>query len=175
MRFRTFSAGLGIFLMVVTTSPFSGVAADNVATPESAIPAPTGESQREVLVSAAPAEAPGETFELVRVTIPAGAVLAVHSHPGAEMATMVAGTLTYHVVANGSLIVNRADGTSETGNPGDTVILEVGDSLLEPEGMVHWAENTTDQPVVLIASSLFEAGQPISLPWEGTPVATPAD
>lgn len=119
-----------------------------------------GQVIRHVLSSSHPLAAPGETLELVQYTIPAGATLPVHKHPGVQMATVEAGTLTYHVVRDGSVIVNRADETEETIAPGQVVTLRVGDSLVEPVGMVHYAENLTDEPVVLMSTSLLDDDAP---------------
>lgn len=138
------------------------------STPVSATPA-AGGVVREVLASSDPKEAPGEVLSLVRYTIPAGAKLPVHKHPGDQMATVISGTLTYHVVANGDVPITRANGAKETAHPGDTVVFTVGDSWVEPEGMIHYAENLTGQPVVLLSSSLFAGNEP---PTEL--VATPA-
>lgn len=126
---------------------------------------------REVLSDADPESAPGEVFELVRYTIAPGAVLPVHTHPGVQMAIVESGTLTYHVVDNGMVAVTRADGTDEVIESGETVTFEAGDAWDEPEGMVHYAENLTDEPVVLIAASLLEVGEPTAiLIDEATPV-----
>ena len=163
-------AGL-IALFAVIAIPFSCVSAQDVGTPEAATPESEPAVVREVLGSDEPDEAPGELLELSRYTIPAGFVLPVHKHPGVQMATVVSGTLTYHVVSDGEVIVTRADGTTETGGPGDTLVFEVGDSWVEPEGMVHWAENLTDEPVVLLATSLFEDGVPASEIVEATPAS----
>ena len=132
---------------------------------------PTAETPvvREVLASSESAEAPGEELALVRYTIAPGAVLPVHTHPGVQMASVESGTLTYHVVENGEVLVTRADGTEESFGPGETVTFTVGDSWVEPEGMVHYAENLTDEPVVLISASLFAEGEPASTVVEATP------
>jgi quercetin dioxygenase-like cupin family protein len=145
-----------VLLVSIVSIPWATAAQDN-ATPE-ASPVVV----RDVLGSDQPDEAPGELLELSRYTIPAGFALPVHKHPGVQMATVESGTLTYHVVSDGVVIVTRADGTSETGEPGSTLTFEVGDSWVEPEGMIHWAENKTDEPVILLSTSLFEEGQPAS-------------
>ena len=124
-------------------------------------PRPTaGQVVRHVLSSAHPLSAPGETLELVQYTIPAGAKLPVHMHPGVQMATVESGTLAYHVVRDGSVTVTRADGTAESIEPGHAAAFGVGDSWVEPLGMVHYAENVTDEPVVLLSSSLLDDGVP---------------
>lgn len=176
MRTRIKLVITGILLMagLLAAIPLSAAVANQASpaasgTPTAATPAASGGVVREVLASSDPAEAPGEVFALARYTIPAGVVLPVHKHPGNQMATVISGTLTYHVVANGDVPITRANGTKETAHPGDTVTFTVGDSWVEPEGMIHYAENKTDQPVVLLSSSLFAANKPPS-----ELVATPA-
>lgn len=115
---------------------------------------------RHILSSTHPASAPGETFELVQYIIPAGAELPVHTHPGVQMATVESGSLTYHVVAHGQVTVTRAGGAEETIGPGEQALFCVGDSWVEPVGMVHFAENRTIAPVVLISSSLLDDDAP---------------
>jgi quercetin dioxygenase-like cupin family protein len=119
-----------------------------------------GQVVRHVLSASHPLSAPGETLELVQYTIPAGAKLPVHKHPGVQMATVESGTLTYHVIHDGSVTVNRADGTAETIGPGQVTAFRVGDSWVEPVGMVHFAENLTDVPIVLMSSSLLDDDVP---------------
>lgn len=85
--------------------------------------------------------------------IPAGAVLPVHRHPGDQMATVESGRLTYHVIEHGCVSVNRADGTRDIVNPGDMTTFDVGNSWVKLIGMVHYAENLTTEPVVLISPS----------------------
>jgi quercetin dioxygenase-like cupin family protein len=138
-----------------------------------ATPEPTPSVTREVLSEADPESAPGEVLALVRYVIPAGVVLPVHTHPGIQMATVESGTLTYHVIADGSITVTRADGTVEDIGLGETVELNEGDAWVEPEGMVHYAENLTETDVVLMATSLLEADEPASILVEATPEASP--
>jgi quercetin dioxygenase-like cupin family protein len=110
----------------------------------------------------------GRTLGLVRVTIPAGAQLAAHTHPGTEIARIEAGTLTYTVDRNGSVPVWRGDVGSgrrlRTLRPGQTARLRAGDWIVEQPGMVHHAANNTGKPVVILLSSLFPTGAPASSP-----------
>ena len=115
---------------------------------------------RHVLSSNHPLSAPGETLELVQYIIPAWAVLPVHMHPGVQMATVASGTLTYHVVSHGNVIVTRANGTGEEVGPGEMTTFTVGDSWVEPVGMVHFAENRTAESIVLISTSLLDDDEP---------------
>jgi quercetin dioxygenase-like cupin family protein len=125
-----------------------------------------GELVKEVLVSEDQIEAaPGEILTLTRYIIPAGAELPVHTHPGVQMASVESGVFTYTVV-EGDVYVTRADGTEETYSSGETVTLVEGDSWIEPEGMVHFAQNLSDGEVILISTIL------VDIP--ATPEATPA-
>jgi len=128
-----------------------------------------GQPAREELGAAKdPVGAKGRTLGLTRVTIPAGAALAPHTHPGTEIARIERGTLTYTVDRNGSVSVWRGDAGSarrlRTLRPGQTARLRRGDWIVEPPGMVHHAANRTDGKVVILLSSLFPDGAAASSP-----------
>lgn len=141
----------------------------DAATPASATPAPG--VVREVLSETEPATAPGEVFQLVRYTIPPDTTLAAHTHPGIQMNIIEAGVLTYYVVADGEVIVTRADGTVETYGPGESTTLNVEDRLIEPAGVVHYGANLGDEPVIIVTASLLAADEP---PSTAVDLATPA-
>jgi quercetin dioxygenase-like cupin family protein len=115
--------------------------------------------KREVLASGYPSEAEGRILELVRYTIPAGAKLPPHIHPGMQIEKVELGTLTYNVV-KGTAKIKRANGKEETLDAGQTTRLTVGDSLVEPEGMVHYGQNETEDMVILISASLLDSQKP---------------
>src|SRR5215203_3082727 len=81
---------------------------------------------RTVLGSDNPATAPGETLQLSLIAIPPGTSLPVHTHPGIQIASVVQGELTYHVL-QGSATINRAEGV---GTPMPTEELQAGESTL---------------------------------------------
>ncbi len=135
-----------------------------------------GELVKDVLVEETTVEsAPGETLSLTRYIIPAGAQLPVHYHPGIQMASVEQGVLTYHVI-DGELPVTRADGSLEVITSGQTVELAEGDAWVEPEGMIHYAENLTDGEVILISAALLNTDEAatIVVDLSATPEATPA-
>ncbi len=170
-RTRTCLAAFFLMMGILVAGSLSSVTAQDNATPE-ASPEAAPAVVRDVLGSDDPESAPGELFELARYTIPAHFALPVHIHPGVQMAVVESGTLTYHVVENGSIEVTWADGTEELIGPGETATFTVGDSWVEPEGMVHYAENLTDEPVILLSSSLLDADEPTAiLVDEATPAA----
>jgi quercetin dioxygenase-like cupin family protein len=157
---------IGIFLLAVLALAPHGFAVES--TP-AATPAPV---VREVINEDEPAAAPGQVLQLVRYHIPPNTVLPVHIHPGMQVALVESGTLHYTVV-EGSLNYVRADGETGVLQAGEEADFQAGDSLVETQGMVHFGENRTDEPVVLLVASLFEADAPPSS-IVATPVASPA-
>jgi quercetin dioxygenase-like cupin family protein len=114
---------------------------------------------REVLASGYPTPDQKQMLELIRYTIAPRTKLPTHTHPGMQIERVEAGTLTYTVV-KGEAKVKKANGTELILQAGKTIQLTVGDSLVEPADMVHYGENKTNQPVILLSASLFDANQP---------------
>lgn len=117
---------------------------------------------RKVLANGYPTQDKKQILELVRYTIAPRTKLPIHTHPGMQIERVEAGTLTYTVV-QGEAKVTKANGTELILTKGKTIQLTVGDSLVEPGGMVHYGENQTNSPVILLAASLFNANQPKSI------------
>ena len=162
-----------VIVAAMATMTFSVAMAQDATPTEDAY---GGELVKEVLVSEDQIEAaPGEILTLTRYIIPPGAELPVHTHPGVQMASVEAGVFTYTVV-EGEVYVTRADGTEETYSSGETVTFVEGDSWIEPEGMVHFAQNLSDGEVILISAALMDADEiaTILVDINATPVATPA-
>ena len=138
-------------------------------------------ASRDVLVQGSPENANGQVLQLVRYDIPAGVVLAKHTHPGMQAAYIESGVLTYHVISGGSIPVTRAahDGTPTTTEligPGESTELHPGDSAVEIDGVVHYGENLGPDTVVILAATLLDPNQPpaVAVTAEASPVASPA-
>lgn len=175
-RIRSLAVALLLLFGAAVALPHTGTQAQDAATAEAtaSTDAYGGTVEKDVLIDDnEDASAPGETLSLTRYTIPAGAKLPVHYHPGVQLASVESGELTYHVI-EGELYVTRADGTEVTYQSGATVVLATGDSWQEPEGMIHYAENLGDVPVVLISTALLETDKDATILVEGTPVPTTA-
>jgi quercetin dioxygenase-like cupin family protein len=108
----------------------------------------------------------------VRYTIPVGVTLPPHTHPGVQMNVIEAGTLTYYVVADGEILVTRADGEEETFGPGESTTFAVGDAFTEPAGIVHYGANLDSEPVVILTAALLASDEPPSTLVEATPAAS---
>lgn len=119
--------------------------------------------QKDVLaVAVDPPGAPGRTLTNIRYTIAPGAKLSPHIHPGIQLATIQSGALTYTIIS-GTADVTRANGTKEKLTGPANTTLNAGDSVAEPDGMVHFGANETTQPVVIIASLLTEDGKDLAV------------
>ncbi len=130
---------------------------------------------RAILAAGDPANADGQKLELARYTIQPGTKLAAQHHPGMQLAFIESGTLTYTVI-EGTVTITAADGTTRTVGPGETATIAPGEWLVESEDIVHFGENGGNVPVVILAASLFEAGEPPAIPVDPSPSggATPA-
>lgn len=164
---RYFLRALAFVLLALSVATPLPTLADNaVATPVN----PHVAVVREVVNEGNPDGASGQVLQLVRYYIPPNISLPVHIHPGMQVAYVESGTLTYTVV-EGTATYIRADGETGELNAGETTEFAIGDSVVEPEGMIHFGENTTDKPVILLVASLFEADvPPSSLVEMATPV-----
>ena len=131
--------------------------------PAGSVPLGGGEFLRKQVGASSPAGAPGEELSLWYYEIPAGFQLPTHHHPGDQIAQVVRGVLTFHVV-EGTAEVARADGSTETLVAGDVRQLFPGDAVIENPGLVHFGANEGDEMVVLYTATLFTAGSPAAIP-----------
>jgi quercetin dioxygenase-like cupin family protein len=114
------------------------------------------------------AGAHGRTLALSRVTIPAHTRLALHRHPGTQIASIQKGTLTY-TVRTRAVTVHRGPADE---NPrvvrritaGHTGPVHAGEWVVERPGTVHSGANEGDRPLVILLATLFKEGRPPSIP-----------
>ncbi len=126
----------------------------------------------EVLGHATPAVVENPELALGRVTIMPGAAIPVHYHAGTQIGVVVQGELTY-TVFSGEIAVYRGNspsGTPDVIQPGETVVVYVGDALIESPGSVHQGSNDGDVPLVIYLSTLFPTGAPRSILVDATPI-----
>lgn len=154
------------FLTMLGVASCSGDDADGTARPTAVTQLRGGGTVvSEILAQYAPPEAPGYTMYLYQVTIPPGAEIAPHHHPGQQLARIESGTLTYTVVEGTARIGRDGSPTpTETVDGPRTVKLGPGDSVFEAESMIHRAANKGTKPVQVILSSLFATGESLSIP-----------
>jgi quercetin dioxygenase-like cupin family protein len=166
-------ARITLVLWVVLAVVVAATQGHHESSGSSATPTAGSGVTRSVLVGATPASAPDQSLQLVRYVIQPGTKLPAHVHPGTQIASIVSGELTYSVVS-GQIRVERAapngtPGPVEWLKAGETTVLRPGDAVIETEGMVHFGENLGSEPVVILAATLLEAGQPPSIIEEATP------
>ena len=88
-------------------------------------------------------EIPGRELIQVRVAFAPGAAFGRHSHPGAEVAYVLTGTLQYQF----------------DGEPPKT--LKAGEALFIPAGTIHSAKNVGKDEATELATYVVEKGKPI--------------
>src|SRR4051812_10269441 len=118
-----------------------------------------------------PAGAKGQTLGLSRVVIPAGAQLALHVHPGTQIAYIDKGTLTY-TVKTGSVSVYRGNAEVDPQlvrriTAGHTAKIRPGQWLIEKPHVQHFGANRSGKPIVILAATLLENGKPSAIPISG--------
>lgn len=124
---------------------------------------------RTVLAQAVnPTGARGRTLALSRVTIPAHTQLALHRHPGTQIAYIQAGTLTY-TVKTGSVPVylGAADQRPRLVRrirAGHSGVVHTGEWVIERPSTIHFGANTGRRPLVILLATLFTNGSPASIP-----------
>jgi quercetin dioxygenase-like cupin family protein len=129
----------------------------------------TPTAERESLAATdKPEGAKGKTLGLSRVTVPAGAELALHHHEGTQIAHIDKGTLTYTVV-EGSVEVRKgaADEDPELVRKikaGQTGKIKAGQWIVEQRTDHHQAANRGKKKVVIYLSTLLDKGAPPSTP-----------
>lgn len=117
-----------------------------------------------------PAGAKGRTLGLSRVDVQPGAQLALHRHPGVQIARIEQGVLTYTVVTGA---VNVWRGNPEvkatkvrTIRAGQTAPIRTGQWIVEKPGTIHRARNRGKKTIVLYVATLFRNGAPPAIPVE---------
>ena len=126
----------------------------------------------EVLGRAAPVAVENPELALGRVTVMPGAVLPVHYHPGSQIGVVVQGELTY-MVFTGQIEWHRSDdptGQPRMIGPGETVVVQPGDALVETPESIHQGRNNGAVPLVIYLSTLFPIDAPRAIVVEATPV-----
>lgn len=133
---------------------------------------PAAQATRTVLAQAVnPAGGKGRTLALSRVTIPPHTQLALHRHPGTQIAYIQTGTLTY-TVKRGSVPVYRGAADQHARlvrrvAGGQTGSVHAGEWVIERPGSVHFGANNGDHSLVILLATLFTNGSPPSIPVPG--------
>lgn len=180
MRGRRAGAAAVALVLAATAAGCSGSSAPATSKTTASAAKPTtsstsatpGEVVKEILgTDVDPPGGSGRTLTLIRYTVPAGAKLAPHIHPGVQMASIQSGRLTYTVV-KGTAVVRRSGSSQDVQVPApNTITLKPGDTVTEIDGMVHFGANQTNRPVVILATLLTKDGADLAVPVTTIPAA----
>lgn len=127
-----------------------------------------GDPVREALAAQKnPIGAQGRTLALSRVTVPAGAQLALHHHTGTQIAYIDAGALTY-TVKTGSVTVYKGDAGDTQKvvrriRAGQTGLIKQGQWIVEQPSVVHQAANKGNGTIRILLATLLPNGDPPSV------------
>lgn len=124
------------------------------------------------LGQALPGGAPGQALAALRVEFAPGGSLGTHTHPGTLIVSVESGAFGFTMAdedkgsdAQNEMQIMRAetDSTPAAAEPvqaGTEYVLNPGDWLVEPPGMVHSARGTADEPTVVLVTGLVDPAQP---------------
>jgi quercetin dioxygenase-like cupin family protein len=161
VRRRSIVAALCALVAVAAMSAYAG--AQMAGGPEPVV--------REALAQDVnPAGAKGRTLGLSRVDVQPDAQLALHRHPGVQIARIEQGVLTYTVVT-GAVNVWRGNPEAKatkvrTIRAGQTAPIRTGQWIVEKPGTIHRARNRGKKTIVLYVATLFRNGAPPAIPVE---------
>lgn len=119
-----------------------------------------------------PTGARGRTLGLTRVAVPPGVTLALHRHPGTQIAFVDKGTLTY-TVRRGPAVRVMSGNPEQTPKlvrtiaAGTTGGIRKGEWIVESPASIHQGANKGATDVVILAATLFENGQPSAVAEKG--------
>jgi quercetin dioxygenase-like cupin family protein len=148
-----------------------GVLAFTAGAHEAGTPATGSGVTTEVLGSASPAQAPGQSLFLLRVTFAPGSGVVAHTHPGATIYSVVSGTLEFMLQSGAAQVVHGA-ATTEAMPIGEAFTLTAGDTVVYDGTAVQTERNTSDAPAVVIVSNLRGSDEPARRFVEATPTGS---
>jgi quercetin dioxygenase-like cupin family protein len=125
---------------------------------------------------AMPADLDGRVLVLERLEIAPGGGFTAHTHPGTLVVSIEAGELELTQLDHADMEITRGatdstPATTETMAQGVPLTLFTGDGFVEPEGMVHVATNTGDEPTIVLLTGVVDPSLPLVQCVEGTPTA----
>jgi hypothetical protein len=125
-----------------------------------------------------PSSAPGLELTLRRITLAPGGRLPAHSHPGALVFFVEAGTSGYTVLGGTAQVTRAATGgapaPTEAIPVGTEAILNPGDWVFADDDPRDDARNAGTDDLVLLIAGLTRIGEPFITFHEAAPDATPA-
>jgi quercetin dioxygenase-like cupin family protein len=153
-------------LTVAVALPATAVGAYAAGAARQADPAPAV-SRVQLAQVVDPVGGKGRTLGLSKVEIPARTALALHRHPGHQIAYIERGTLTYTVRTG---VVSVYEGPADADprlvrriRAGQTGKVRAGQWVVERPGDVHFGANRGDGVVEITLATLFRNGAPASI------------
>lgn len=154
---------VSVVVVLAGSLAYDRIAPDTLA--QEATPA-AGALVPELLGQGLPSAAPGFDLSLYRVTFGAGAAMPPHTHPGASVVSVEAGTLGFTSLEGEAWLIRAGtaatpEAQGELLTHGTEVMLTAGDALFFPDEHGDSARNASDDSVVLLLANLHTAGEPL--------------
>lgn len=169
---RLLAVAAALLLGILTLSTTFGASAHDMAAMQEATPDPLAGVTVEAMGTVQPASAPGQTLQLLKLTLAPGTTIAMHHHPGPVIITVVSGQFTTSFAESSAMLTRDGATESEAVDSGESYVLDPGDTVAYDANTTgHVMQNAGTEPLVLQASVLFEDGQPGFIFEEGTPTS----
>jgi quercetin dioxygenase-like cupin family protein len=133
----------------------------------------------EVLGGMEAGQAPGQMLSLLRVTFAPGSRVAAHTHPGATIYHIAAGTLQFTLQGGAARLVRAVNGTPAAAHGaaealpiGEEITLTAGDTVYYDGSAVQIERNASDAPAVVLISNLRGVNEPARKAVASTPAAS---
>lgn len=168
-RFLTLAAVLLMGLLALPT--VLGTSAHDMAEME-ATPDPLAGVTVAAMGTVQPASAPGQTLQLLQLTLEPGTTIAMHHHPGPVIITVVSGQFTTSFAESSATLTRAGASEGEAVDSGEAYVMDPGDTVAYDANTTgHVMQNAGTEPLVLMAAVLFEDGQPGFIFEEATPTS----
>jgi len=159
---RMLAVAAVLLLGLLTLSTALGTSAHDMATMQEATPAdPLAGVTIEAMGSVQPAAAPGQIMQVLKLTLEPGTTIAQHHHPGSVIISVASGQFTTSFVESSAMLTRAGATEAEAVDAGEEYVMNPGDTVAYDASTTgHVMKNSGTEPLVLIASVLFEDGQP---------------
>jgi quercetin dioxygenase-like cupin family protein len=168
---RLLAVAAVLMLGLLTLSTTFATSAHDMAAMQ-ATPDPLAGVTVEALGTVQPASAPGYTLQMLKITMVPGTTIAMHHHPGPVIISVASGQFTTSFAESSAMLTRAGATEAEAVDSGEEYVMNPGDTVAYDANTTgHVMKNAGTEPLVLIASVLFEDGQPGFIFEEATPTS----
>jgi quercetin dioxygenase-like cupin family protein len=169
---RLLAVAAVLLLGLLTLSTALGTSAHDMAAMQATPADPLAGVTVEAMGTVQPASAPGQTLQMLQLTLEPGTTIAMHHHPGPVIISVASGQFTTSFAESSAMLTRAGATEAEAVESGEDYVMDPGDTVAYDANTTgHVMKNAGTDPLVLIAAVLFEDGQPGFIFEEGTPTS----